>query len=248
MRRVTFCAGLALLAAAGLIAAPSQRQPFFPIDDVRPGLVGIGTYRVCRRDHRGVSRQHHRRPPQRARAAPGSHPGQARRRPAGHDGRDSGHERKPGLYRRQARRRGVVRAGLLSARADRWHHAHRGNDRRRRWHGRPNGGRSHGDVARRARRGVRPARTHRSARAFPAGNPFARSADRRSGHACGSGATAAADRRRNGHERVRRVGGPRASTGALGERRRRSGSAAGPEHRGDRPAAGRSGGDEPDSR
>jgi hypothetical protein len=42
MRQVTFCAGLALLAAAGLIAAPSQPQPFFPIDDVRPGLVGIG--------------------------------------------------------------------------------------------------------------------------------------------------------------------------------------------------------------
>ena len=42
MRRVTFCAGLALLAAAGLSAAPSQRQPFFPIDDVRPGMVGIG--------------------------------------------------------------------------------------------------------------------------------------------------------------------------------------------------------------
>ncbi len=42
MRRATLCAGFALLTAAGLIAAPSQRQPFFSIDDVRPGMVGIG--------------------------------------------------------------------------------------------------------------------------------------------------------------------------------------------------------------
>jgi SpoIVB peptidase S55 len=42
MRRAPLCAGLALLTAVSLIAAPSQRQPFFPIDDVRPGMVGIG--------------------------------------------------------------------------------------------------------------------------------------------------------------------------------------------------------------
>jgi hypothetical protein len=42
MRRATLCAGLALLTAVSLIAAPSQPQPFFPIDDVRPGMVGVG--------------------------------------------------------------------------------------------------------------------------------------------------------------------------------------------------------------
>jgi len=42
MRRVTLCATLAFCAAAGLLAAQAQRQPFFPIDDVRPGMVGIG--------------------------------------------------------------------------------------------------------------------------------------------------------------------------------------------------------------
>jgi SpoIVB peptidase S55 len=42
MRRATLSAGLAVLTAVSLIAAPSQRQLFFPIDDVRPGLVGIG--------------------------------------------------------------------------------------------------------------------------------------------------------------------------------------------------------------
>jgi hypothetical protein len=42
MRRATLCAGLALLTAVSLIAAPSQRQLFFPIDDIRPGMVGIG--------------------------------------------------------------------------------------------------------------------------------------------------------------------------------------------------------------
>jgi hypothetical protein len=42
MRRATLSAGLALLTAVSLIAAPSQRQLFFPIDDVRPGMVGIG--------------------------------------------------------------------------------------------------------------------------------------------------------------------------------------------------------------
>jgi SpoIVB peptidase S55 len=42
MRRATVCATLAFCAAAGVLAAPSQRQPFFPIDDVRPGMVGTG--------------------------------------------------------------------------------------------------------------------------------------------------------------------------------------------------------------
>ena len=42
MRRATLSAGLALLTAVSLIAAPSQRQLFFPIDDVRPGMVGVG--------------------------------------------------------------------------------------------------------------------------------------------------------------------------------------------------------------
>jgi SpoIVB peptidase S55 len=42
MLRAPLCAGLALLTAVGLIAAPSQRQPFFPIDEIRPGMVGIG--------------------------------------------------------------------------------------------------------------------------------------------------------------------------------------------------------------
>lgn len=42
MRRLTLCAGIGLLTAAGLTAAPTQRQAFFPIDDVRPGMVGIG--------------------------------------------------------------------------------------------------------------------------------------------------------------------------------------------------------------
>jgi hypothetical protein len=42
MRRAPLCAGLALVAAVGVIAAPSQRQPFFPIDEIRPGMVGIG--------------------------------------------------------------------------------------------------------------------------------------------------------------------------------------------------------------
>ena len=42
MRRATICATLALCAAAGVVAAPQPRQPFFPIDDVRPGMVGTG--------------------------------------------------------------------------------------------------------------------------------------------------------------------------------------------------------------
>jgi hypothetical protein len=42
MRRATVCAGIGLLTAAGLLAAPAQRQPFLPIDDVRPGMVGVG--------------------------------------------------------------------------------------------------------------------------------------------------------------------------------------------------------------
>ena len=42
MRQLTLGFALVSLAAGALMAAPRQASPFFPVDDVKPGLVGVG--------------------------------------------------------------------------------------------------------------------------------------------------------------------------------------------------------------
>ena len=87
-------------------------------------------HRVRRHAGRGIQGPHPRRARERHRDPPQSDPRPARRRSARQHRRHRRHERQPGLRRRQADRRGVVRARQLLQGTDRRHHADRGDDRR----------------------------------------------------------------------------------------------------------------------
>ena len=85
-----------------------------PIDEVQPGMVGVGRTVFEGTELDGVQGPHPRRPAQRPGPAPQPDPRAARRRPARQDRRHRGHERQPGLHRRAAgRRRLVLARGVL---------------------------------------------------------------------------------------------------------------------------------------
>ena len=111
-------------------AAPEASAPaeILPLDQVRPGMNGRRPHRVRGHADRGVPGRDHRRPRERIGPKQSMILARLDGRPAREDRRHRGHERQPGLHRRQAGGRGGLRLPLLEG-DDRRHHAHRRDDR-----------------------------------------------------------------------------------------------------------------------
>ena len=83
--------------------AGRKASQFFPVSDLKPGMVGVGRTVFNGDAHRGVPRDDHRRPAQCHRTSPRPDPRSARGRTACDDRRHPGHERQPGVHRWPAR-------------------------------------------------------------------------------------------------------------------------------------------------
>ena len=128
MRFRAFVAGLALMGSGSRSLA--RPRPQMPVDEVRPGMVGIGrtvfdgdTVEEFKVHILGVLRNVIGPQPQ-------PDPGAARRRSARPHRRHRRHERQPGLHRRPAVGAVSYSLGNFSQGADRRHHADRRDDRR----------------------------------------------------------------------------------------------------------------------
>ena len=113
---------------AGCLA---RHDAVMPIDEVRPGMIGVGRTVFDGDRARGLQGPHPRRAAQRRRGR-SRHLILARLEggPLARDRCDRGHERQPCLRRRPADRRGVVLDRRVLEGTDRRHHADRGDEGR----------------------------------------------------------------------------------------------------------------------
>ena len=220
MRRLVF--GVATFAAAALVATLPAQSAFYPLDDVKPGQVGIGrtvfagdTIEEFKVNILGVL--HNVIGPQRDLILAKLEGG-----PLATTGVIQGMSGSPVYIDGRLRRRGVLRARIVSPRAVRRHHADsrddRGRERRRHAHGRQ---RSRAHVARDLGRGLCVSEQARGARRRASARVWLGSRRRRPARARGSGADAAPDWRRHGVQRLRARPRSRASTGPRRPRARR---------------------------
>ncbi len=123
--RLTFGFALSSILMATPIAAVRQAPAFFPVDEIRPGMVGVG--RTVFAGDQIEEFQVHILGVLRNMAAPQRDLILARLEggPLARTGRHSRDERQPRVHQRPAAGRGVVRAWLVSKRTARGNHAHR---------------------------------------------------------------------------------------------------------------------------
>ena len=112
-----------------LLATPIAQTSILPVDEVRPGMVGIGRTVFDGTDSRS-SRSTFSACCETSSARRNLDSRAARGRAARQDRRHRRHERQSRLHRRPTARRGVVLAGPVFDRADCRHHADRGDDGR----------------------------------------------------------------------------------------------------------------------